>query len=97
MNKKIKQLNILRVMSLIIIVFMVVSIIFEVANTFSSKQKIEVAKIENDKLQKEAKELENRIVKLNDEKYIQSYVSGTLFSTEKGTTVYVMPKDKDQE
>lgn len=97
MNKKKKQLNILRLIILIVIIFMVFNVGFEVFNTFANKHKISTAKIENEKLKSEAKELENRIVKLNDDKYIQSYVSGTLFSTDKGTTVYVIPKEEDKQ
>lgn len=48
----------------------------------------------NKNLKDESTRLDNEIIKLKDKNYIQTYVSGTIFSTEKGTSIYVLPEDK---
>ena len=87
----------LRIIGLGIILFMLFNIGVEVYHTFKTKYDITVAQKENDKLKKESENLKNEVAKLKDNNYLQSYVSGTIFSTEQGTTIYVLPEDKTPE
>lgn len=95
--KKNKSARNIRIIGLVLVMFMVVNIGLEVYNTIRTKYEISVAQKENNELKKEAEKLSNEVTKLKDDSYIQSYVSGTIFSTEKGTTIYVLPKDKAPE
>lgn len=91
---KVKQ--IIRIGIICIAFFMVVNIFSDVVSTFKVSTKIKQVKQENNDLKKEKDALEKEILKLNDDKYLEAYVSGTIFSTEKGMNVYVLPKDKDK-
>ncbi|MDR3214964.1 MAG: septum formation initiator family protein [Bacilli bacterium] len=83
----------LRTIIVFIIVFMLFSIGQQVFTSFKTKYDLVNAKQENSKLKKEAQNLDNEIIKLKDKNYIQTYVSGTIFSTEKGTSIYVLPEE----
>lgn len=96
MQKK-KSVNKLRVVGLVFAFGMIFSIGNDVFKTFKTKYEISQAQSENDKLKQESQNLKNEVSKLKDDSYIQSYVSGTIFSTEKGTEVYILPKDKAPE
>ena len=84
----------IKIVGIVIIVLMLVGIGNEVYNTIRLNYEISVAQKENDQLKKESEELQNEVKKLKDKNYIQSYVSGTIFSTEKGTSIYVLPEDE---
>lgn len=85
----------IRILGVLFVGFMLISIGTNVYKTIKYKHEISIAQTENSKLKKEEEELNNEIKKLKDKNYIQSYVSGTIFSTEKGTSVYVLPKGKE--
>ena len=86
----------IRISILLIGFFMVVNIISDVVNTVNVSIKLKQGNQENKKLKEEKDTLEKEVIKLNDDKYLESYVSGTIFSTEKGMNVYVLPKDSDE-
>lgn len=92
MNKR--QKSILRILTLAFALFMIGTIGFEIFSTIETNISISQAKKEQLALKEEEENLKNEVAKLNDEKYLQSYVSGTIFSTEKGTTIFILP---DQE
>lgn len=94
--KQKQKVRYLRIASCLIVIFMIVSIGSNIYKTFKYKYDIQSAQTENKKLKQEKEDLDNEIAKLKDKNYLQSYVSGTIFSTEKGTSVYVLPKAKDK-
>lgn len=90
-----KPKQIIKLALVLIAFFMVVNIFNDVLTTFKVKNDIKQGHRENEKLKKEKVSLEKEIIKLNDDKYLEAYVSGTIFSTEKGMSVYILPKDED--
>lgn len=90
-----KPKQIIRLALMLIAFFMVFNIFSDVWTTIQVKSQIKQAKHDNHELNKEKDSLEKEIIKLNDDKYLEAYVSGTIFSTEKGMSVYVLPKDED--
>lgn len=95
--KKKQSVNKLRIIGVVFVAAMLFSIGSDVVTTIKTKYEIKQAQQENDKLKKESADLKNEVSKLKDENYIQSYASGIIFSTEKGTEVYILPKDKAPE
>ncbi|MDL2211310.1 septum formation initiator family protein [Erysipelotrichaceae bacterium OttesenSCG-928-M19] len=87
----------IRLIAAVVAIVLLVNIGLEVYSTIKTKYDISVAQKENTQLKEEAENLKNEVAKLKDESYIQSYVSGTIFSTEKGTTIYVLPEDETPE
>lgn len=92
--KKQKSVNKLRIIGIVFVVAMLFSIGSEIVKTFQIKMSINEATIENKKLKEESQNLKNEVSKLKDKKYMQTYASGSLFITEKGTEVYFLPKDE---
>lgn len=89
------KLNAVNVIMLVLVAYMGISIIGEVGQTINLKLSINNTKKQNNDLKKETESLNNEVNKLKDEDYIQSYVSGTIFQTEKGTNVYLLPDEKE--
>ncbi|WP_423363653.1 FtsB family cell division protein [Mycoplasma sp. P36-A1] len=94
MNKRVKQIS--RVVLLTFMAFMVLNISSDLFSTVQLKHALSKANTENEQLKTETDTLNNEVTKLKDDEYIQSYVSGTMFSTEKGTTVYILPDDESE-
>ncbi|MDF9867703.1 cell division protein FtsB [Bacilli bacterium PM5-3] len=93
MNKR-KSARYIRIIGIVISVIFLAMIVNEVYTTINLKYNISLAESENQELKKESEKLQNEVKKLKDENYIQTYVSGTIFSTEKGTSIYVLPEDE---
>lgn len=89
-----KNIMFVKGLAVIAVFIMVANIGYEVFSTIRTTYSISQAKKEQAQLKGEETKLQNEVAKLNDEKYLQSYVSGTIFSTEKGTTIFILP---DQE
>lgn len=90
-----KPKQFIRLALVLIAFFMVFNIFSDVWTTIQVKSQIKQAKHDNHELNQEKDSLEKEIIKLNDDKYLEAYVSGTIFSTEKGMSVYVLPKEED--
>jgi len=93
MKNKTAKRNI-RLIGFVLAIVMIIAIGRELYDTISINYRISVAQAENEQLAKESERLQNEVKKLQDDNYIQSYVSGTIFSTEKGTSIYVLPEDE---
>ncbi|MDR1782194.1 MAG: septum formation initiator family protein [Bacilli bacterium] len=89
-----KNNRLLRIVLIVVIIMMIYSIGNQFVTTIKTKIDLNNAKQTNQKLKDESTRLDNEIIKLKDKNYIQTYVSGTIFSTEKGTSIYVLPEDK---
>lgn len=79
-----------------IVLGMTFSILSEIYSTISLTLNISQASSENLKLKEAQDELKKEVRKLKDNNYLQSYVSGKNFVTEKGSNVYILPKSKDK-
>ena len=90
-----KNAVVIRIIALIGVVAMIGMIGFEVFSTIKTSYEITQAKNEQKELEGEKQDLKNEISKLKDENYLQSYVSGTIFSTEKGTTIFILPEQEE--
>lgn len=94
MEKKDKVVMI-RIIGLVIFVGMIGAIGYEVFSTVKTSYQISQAKEEQKELKSEKKALKKEISKLKDENYLQSYVSGTIFSTEQGATIFILPEQEE--
>ena len=90
-----KNAVVIRIIALIGVVVMIGMIGYEVFSTIKTSYEITQAKNEQKELEGEKQDLKNEISKLKDENYLQSYVSGTIFSTEKGTTIFILPEQEE--
>ena len=92
MKRKIKPINVIFLSAMCLMLLF--NIVQEISTTFKVKYDISQADKQSVELKEEHEKLKKEVYKLSDENYIQSYVSGTIFSTEKGTNVYILP-DKE--
>lgn len=92
-NNLVRNIKIIAVM---VILGMTFSIVSEIYSTISLSFGISQASSENAKLRKDQDELRKEVQKLKDNNYLQSYVSGKNFVTEKGSNVYILPKSNDK-
>jgi len=95
MSKK-NKIVILRVCVLALVGYMIVSVANEMFTTARLYYNINHANIENEALQEETDRLNNEVLRLKDDDYIQSFVSGTIFQTREGTSVYILPDRNEQ-
>ena len=89
------KIRYIRLIGLVFVVFMIFGIAREIYQTIRINHQINQAKQENKELLEEAIRLENEIKRLEDENFIQTYVSGTIFATGGGTTIYVLPREDE--
>lgn len=86
----------IKIVALMVILGMTFSIVSEIYSTISLSYNISQASSENTKLKQAQDELRKEVQKLKDNNYLQSYVSGKNFVTEKGSNVYILPKSNKE-
>jgi len=93
LNKK----SIIRIAMLAFSVYMIFSIGSEVFRSARLYYNLSQTSKENERLIEETNRLNNEVLRLQDEDYIQSFVSGTIFQTREGTSVYILPERNDAQ
>jgi len=82
----------LRVIAVLIAVYIVGSVATELFRTARLYYSINQATTINQQLQEDTARLNNEVLRLQDEEYIQTFVSGTIFQTQEGTSIYILPE-----
>jgi len=95
--KKKNATKYIRITVILIGIYMIFSISREAIRTVHLYYSINQASQESDRLKEETTRLNNEVLRLKDDDYIQSFVSGTIFQTREGTSVYILPERNNGE
>ncbi|MEG0284188.1 MAG: hypothetical protein RR543_05345 [Erysipelotrichales bacterium] len=96
MTKEAAALRNKRIIGAILVIGVLFAVGKEVYTTFVLKDKINVAQTENKKLKGEAEKLGNEVKKLQDESYIGSYISGSIYATDDNSQVIIVSDDEKE-